>query len=236
MVKIWAICRKELTSYLLSPLFFVLTAIFLLISGYFFSAILLINRIAEMRVFLGNMAIVFLLLAPVFTMRLLAEEVQNGTEELLLTSPVSVTQVVLGKYLAILILFILLLVLSGVYPLILNSVGEPDMGPILSGYLGFFLMGAAFLAVGVFTSSLSNSQMVAGVLGFGILLIFWVFSWLSGTSLGILSDLAGYLSLWEHFADFTKGIVDIKHVVFYLSIVAAFLFLAVQNISRRIGA
>ena len=175
--------KKELKSYFVSPIAWVVMSVFLLISGYFFTVILLSTNLPELKITFHNMGITFLFLSPLFTMRLLAEEKKLGTEELLFTLPLTDAQIVLSKYLASLTVFLILLGITWVYPLFLLSWGKPDMGPIFTGYLGLFLMGASFLAVGLFSSSLTENQIIAAVVGFGTLLLFWIIGW-AGYSLG----------------------------------------------------
>lgn len=227
------IARKELSTYFVSPVAYVVTAAFLVLMGYFFSLILFYTREASMRGLFFNMAIILLLVSPALTMRLLAEEQRMGTIELLLTAPVRDWEVVLGKFLAGVAFFLTMLVLTGFYPLILLRFGNPDLGPILGGYLGIFLLGSAFMAVGVFASSLTQNQIVAAIVGFGLLLILWLSDAAGGLVGGPVGDFLNALSLANHFDDFTKGIVDSVHLIYYLSVIVAFLFLATRMLETR---
>jgi len=233
MRETWAIFKRELGTYLLTPTAYAAMAGFLVIAGYFFSVSVLGTRMADMRGVMGNMSLVFLFIAPILTMRLLADEARQGTAELIFTSPVTITQVVVGKYLAALAVLLLLTGITFTYPAILELQGGPDWGPIWAGYLGFFLLAATFLAAGMFTSSLTDSQMVAGVLGFALLLLLWVISWAGDTLGPPLDGILRSLSVTEHFLDFRKGIIDTKHIVFYLSMIAGFLFLSVRVVESR---
>ena len=231
--KTWWIARRELRAYFLSPLAYVVTAVFLLINGYIFAAMLLTSRYADLRLVLANMAVTLIFIVPVLTMRVLAEERRQGTDELLLTSPLTVAQIVIGKYLAALVLYALILALTGVYPLILWKYGHPEFMPMLTGYLGVFLLGAAFLAAGVFASSLSDSQVVAGAVGFGLLLTLWIIDWAAGGLQGTAAKILQQLSVLRHLGDFQKGVIDSGHVLFYLSLGFVFLFLAVRMVEKR---
>jgi ABC-2 type transport system permease protein len=227
------IARKELSTYFVSPVAYVVTAAFLVLMGYFFSLIMFYTREASMRGLFLNMAIILLLVSPALTMRLLAEEQRMGTIELLLTAPVRDWEVVLGKFLASVGFFATMLALTGFYPLILVRFGNPDLGPILTGYLGVFLLGSAFMAGGLFASSLTQNQIVAAIVGFGLLLILWLSHAAGGLVGGPVGDFLDALALSSHFDDFTKGVVDSTHLIYYLSIIAAFLFLATRSLETR---
>lgn len=227
------IAQKELRAYFASPIAYVVIAAFLAIMGFFFWLIVSLSREASLRGVFGNMAITLLFIAPALTMRLLAEEQRSGTIELLLTLPVRDWQVVLGKFLASLAVFALMLALTLYYPLLLLRFGDPDRGPIIGGYVGLLLLGGSFLAIGVFTSSLSRNQVVAALLGFGAMLILWLID-IAGRLLGPpVSDVVTYMSLSGHYFDFLRGIVDSKDVIFYLSVMAGFLFLSVETLQLR---
>ncbi|MGE5587195.1 MAG: ABC transporter permease [Clostridia bacterium] len=233
MLKTWSIFKREVAAYFLSPIAYVMGAVFLVLSGYFFSILLFATRSASMQGTLGNMAVTFIFVAPVLTMRLLAEERKLGTDELLLTSPVTITSIVVGKYLASVFTYLVFLAVTLAYPAILRHYGSPDMGPIYSGYLGMFLFGAACLSAGTFASALTENQMVAGMVGFGILLLFWIMGWVSAAVTGPVGEAVSALSILKHFDDFQKGIVDLSHTLYYLSFVFVFLFLAVRTIDSR---
>ncbi len=233
MRKTWAIFKREVSSYFLSPMAYVMGAVFLLLSGYFFSIALLATQSASMQGVFSNMAVIFIFVAPVLTMRLVAEERKLGTDELLLTSPVTITSIVIGKYLASVFTYVVFLAASLWYVAILRFYGSPDMGPIYSGYVGMFLFGAACLAAGTFASVLTENQMVAGIIGFGILLFFWLLGWVSAAITGSAGEAISMLSILKHFDDFQKGMIDASHVVYYLSFIFVFTFLAVRVVDSR---
>lgn len=233
---ILAVWEKEIKSYLLSPLAYVLMSVFLLLGGYFFSVILLSTRVASMGGYFGNAATILVFLIPILTMRLFAEEDQRGTSELLYTLPVSIYQIVLGKYLAASTVLGLMLAATVPYPVILIATAEPDVGPILTSYLGLFLLGGSFLAAGCLTSSLTKSQMVAAVSGYGLLLFMWILDWLSSAIPGTAGDLARAVSPFSHYRDFLKGILEPNDLLFFGSLIAGFLGLTVANVELRTWA
>jgi ABC-2 type transport system permease protein len=230
MSKTWALIRRELSAYFLSPAAYVVLAIFLLLSGYFFSTYVISARQADMRPVLGNMAVIFLFLVPALTARLWSEELKQGTDEFLMTAPIATRQIVIAKYLASLLLFALFLAVTFTYPVVLEIWGQPDWRAILTGYLGLLLVGGAALAVGLYASSLTDSQMVAAMIAFAMLLGFWIISWAADALPPSWQPVLEYLSLTDHFYDFSKGILDTKHGVYFLSLIGGFLFLTTQRL------
>jgi|YNPNPStandDraft_1061719.scaffolds.fasta_scaffold10321_5 ABC-2 type transport system permease protein len=235
MRNIWAITLRELKAYFVSPIAYVVSALFLVAMGYLFALILINSREASLRYLFNNMIFVLLIVAPALTMRLLAEEQRMGTIELLLTSPVHDWQVVLGKFLGSFILFVVMLLAPTLYyVLILQVFGPPDYGPILTGYLGFVLLGAAYLAVGVFGSSVTQNQIIAFFVSLVILLLMWIADAAMGVfGTSALSDALAYIALPRHFSDLFRGVLDTTDIVYALSIVAIFLFLATQVLQTR---
>ena len=236
MRNILTIAGKEIRSYFGSPMAYVVTAVFLVMTGYFF-ADSLGGRFAQANIrgfLLIPAPYILVVLAPLLSMRLFAEEAKMGTLELLLTAPVRDYHVVIGKYLASVVVLASMIGLTIYYPILLMLLGfTPDLGPVVSGYVGLFLLGMAFLSVGIFTSSLTNNQIVAAVLTVGILLLLTVFYFGSTYLLGISADIIGYLAWFPHFRDFAFGIIDTKDVIYFVSIAAAFLLFTVQSVSAR---
>jgi ABC-2 type transport system permease protein len=229
------IARRELGAYFASPIAYLVMAGFLAIAGYFFSVILVIFREASLERTFLNTVTVLLFVSPLLAMRLLSEEQRSGTIELLLTAPVRDWQVVWGKWLAAFLLFVLMIALTGVHVLILWRLGNPDFGPILSGYLGVILLGAALLALGTLTSALTENQIVAAVLGIALAVLFWVSGAVSevvGTD-SFLGRFFEQLALPEHLFDFMRGVVDTAHVVYYLSVTVGALYLATRILETR---
>lgn len=228
-----AIARRELGSYFRSPLGYVCTAVFLVLAGIFFYQNIVFSRQATVRPILQVLYTIMLLVAPLLTMRLIAEEQKNGTIELLLTAPVRDFEVVIGKFLAGVGFFAAMLVPTLFYPAFLSFYGNPDTGGIIGGYLGAVLFCAAVTAIGLFASSLTENQIVAAFITFGILLILWIVDGLSGMVTGPLGDLLTYIALYPHFNDITRGVIDTKDLVYYLSVIAIALFLTWQTLSAR---
>lgn len=232
MKNIPAIFSREMKTYFTSPIAYVSILVFVFLAGYFFAAYFnwasRYQGEASMRVILQNMGITMLFLAPLITMRLFAEEKRSGTIEILMTSPVTDTEVVLGKFMASLLLYIIMLVLTFFCPLFLIIYGNPDMAPMMVGYLGLFLLGATFLALGIFTSAITKNQIVAALISFVLLLGLWVIGWMSSTVGSKLGQFFSFISLLEHFEDFAKGILDTKHIFYYASFTIFCLFLAVK--------
>lgn len=233
MKSTWTIARREVGAYFVSPIAYIVMAGFLFIMGILFERSLFYSRQATLRYLFQNVVFLLIFVAPLLSMRLLAEEQRSGTLELLLTSPVRDWEVVLGKFAAALALFATMLALTLLYPLILLRFGNPDLGPILSGYLGALLMGASMLAIGVFASSLSQNQIVAGVAGMVMLLFLWLTGVLAEAFGGPFSTFLTNLSLVVHFPDFAKGVIDTKDAIYYLSVTAAGLFLATRSLEAR---
>ncbi|MBC7348346.1 MAG: ABC transporter permease subunit [Candidatus Aminicenantes bacterium] len=252
MSPVWSITKKELVSYFTSPIAYIVIAVFLLLSGFFFYSLVWwfntqalqmsqnpyyfqqinINQMVFAPLF-HNLSIILLLMLPVISMRLFSEEKKMGTEELLFTSPVSVIQIILGKYLAALIVLLAMLGLSVIPTIFTFIYGNPEPVPYLLGYLGLFLLGAAFLGLGIFWSALTENQIVSAVLTFGSLLLFWVLSWAAYSARGLWQNVLNYLSFFEHFDGLTKGVLDTSDLVYYLSFAFFGLFLTHSVIQFR---
>jgi ABC-2 type transport system permease protein len=227
------IAWRELRAYFTSWMAYVVMAGFLAISGFIFYVILVESREAQMRWAFHNMTITLLFVGPLLTMRLVAEEKRSGTFELLMTSPVTEAQVVVGKFLAALGLLAFMLILTFEFPIVLMRYGEPDIGPLLCGYVGFLLAGACFVAVGVLASAVADSQVVAGFMGFGLSLLFWIIGWAANQAGPKVAEVLRYLSFLTHFEDFGRGVIDTKSVIFYLSIIVFCLFAAMRVLESR---
>jgi ABC-2 type transport system permease protein len=228
-----AIAERELKSYFVSPVAYVVTALFLLIAGYLFSVILLNTNEATLRYLISNLSVIWLFITPALTMRLLAEEARTGTIELLLTNPVRDAEVVIGKYLGVLGFLLVMLAFTLYYPALLFIFGNPDRGPMIAGYLGVVLQAAAFLAIGLMASSLTQNQIVAAVLTFAILLIMWLAEAVANFIGSPASDVMRYLSVNTHLQDFSRGVIDTTHIIYFISVVAAALLLTFLSLQAR---
>jgi ABC-2 type transport system permease protein len=234
MRTVFDIAGKELRSYFVSPVAYIIVAFWLVGTGFFFA--LSVNNTGDttLRDVFGVITILLLLIAPALTMRLLAEESRTGTLELLLTAPVRDWAVVLGKFIGAVGLYFVMIALTLFYPVLLVLFGgSPDWGPIWSGYIGLLLLGMAFLAVGLLGSALTSNQMVSAVIAFVILLILYVVGQLGTTVSQGVGDFLSNLSLSNRFDSFPRGIVDLKDVIFYLSFTAVILFITVQVVEAR---
>lgn len=227
------IALREFKSYLASPMAYVVTGIFLMLTGFFFQNSSSTYSETSISGFLVWGSILLLLLAAVLTMRLLAEEKKMGTLELLLTAPVRDSEIIVGKFLGSLGILTVMLALTFYYPLLLWMFGDPDWGPIATGYLGLFLLGCTSLAVGLFASSLTSNQIVSAVVAGGILCALWFLSMAADLLPEAMGEAIGYLSLYYHFPDFMRGVIDTRGVIYYLSITVLFLFLAIRSIESN---
>jgi ABC-2 type transport system permease protein len=253
-MRVWPIYKKEVRLYFTSPVAWVILAVFLTIAGLFFYAIfgnftqisvqaaqnpMAGDRFnvtdAVLRPLFGNLSIILLFLLPLVSMRLIAEERRSGTIELLLTYPVRDGAILIGKYLAALTLYATMIAATLTYPAIMVGVARVslDWGPLLSGYIGLLLMGAMFLAVGVFASSLTENQIIAGVVAICILLVFWIIGWTAQFTTGPLAAVLTHLSILEHNDTFAKGVLDTKPVIYYANFTGLALFLALRMLESR---
>jgi ABC-2 type transport system permease protein len=224
---------KEERAIFSSPMAYATMVVYLLLMGYTFTAILFLNRTGELvRVFF-QAAVLFLLMVPVLTMRLLAEERRTGTLELLLTSPVQEFEIVLAKFVAGLTLPVLMLGLSGSYALVLGVYGDPDWGPVYSGFLGLLLLAAALTAIGLFVSGLTSNQIVAAIVAMGVGILLWMIDSLGYLLPDPFDTIITHLSLVAHFTPFATGALFLSDVGFFLTIVLAGLFLSVRGLARR---
>ncbi len=226
------ITAKEFKSYLTSPMAYIVIGIFLALSGFFFGNSSATYSETSIRGFLEIGSLLLLLLTAVLTMRLLAEEKKLGTIELLLTAPVRDSEIILGKFFGSLGIIVVMLVLTFYYPILLKVFGDPDFGPMAVGYLGLFLLSCASLAIGIFASSLTSNQIVAAVVTGGILFGLWFLGSLADYLPSAMGDVIGYFSLSSYFPDFISGIIDTRGIVYYLSITALFLFLAIRSLEN----
>ncbi len=227
------IAQKEFKSYLTSPMAYIVICIFLALSGIFFS-VLSSAAYNETSIsgFLNYGSFVLLLMAAVITMRLISEEKKLGTLELLLTSPIRDSELVLGKFLGSAGMLVIMLGLTVLYPILLEIYGDPDPGPIISGYLGMFLLGMTCLSVGIFTSTLSSNQIVSAVVAGGILFGLWFVGVAAGYLPEAFGNIINYFSLSYYYPDFLTGFIDTKGIIYYISITALFLFLAIRSIEN----
>lgn len=231
--KVLGIAGREVDGYLVSPTAYIATSGFLLVSGYFFSMMLIAYHNTSLRNWFFNTAILALFMMPVLTMRLIAEEKKQRTWALLMTSPLSPVQIVLGKYLASLGFASALIGMTLAYPYIIHSVGgRPDWGPVATGYLGLWLLCSSLVAIGLFASSLTENLLVAAIIGFSMNMFFWIIGWSEVYSPG-WRDVVMALSLLRPYEEFVKGVIDLKSVFYYLSVTGVFLFAAIRVVHSQ---
>jgi ABC-2 type transport system permease protein len=253
MSNVLAIANKELRSYFTSPIAYIVIGLFAALYGFFFWAILqyFVAQSMQMgqfgmqgpqsmnvnqqliRPLVQNVTILVLFLMPMVTMRTYSEEKRSGTIELLLTSPLTDIEIILGKFFGALGLYIAMLACTLLYIGILFVYGNPEWRPLVAAYLGLLLMGGAFVSIGLLISSTTNNQIVAGVVTFIVFLLFWIIGWFADTAGPTIGPLTSWLSITEHFDDFSKGIIDTKHVLYYLSLITFGLFLTQKSVDSE---
>jgi ABC-2 type transport system permease protein len=250
MRNILTIARKELQSYFASPIAYVVIGFFALLYGYFFYTLLWyferqsmqmqpgmnmslnVNQMLIAPVFM-NVSVIVLFVMPMITMRTYAEEKRSGTMELLLTSPLTDVQIILGKFLGASALYAAMLAVTLIHIGVLFVYGSPEWKPVATGYLGLLLMGGCFIALGLLISSLTKNQIVAGMVTFAVFLMLWVINWI-GQSLGPTGQaVLSHLSITDHLDDFARGIIDTKHLVYYASFIVFGLFLTARSVDSE---
>ena len=253
MSNILAIAQKELKSYFASPIAYIVIGLWALLYGYFFAAILhfFVQQSMQMNQFgmqgpqsmnvnqqlirplLQNVLILILFLMPMVTMRAYSEEKRSGTIELLLTSPLTDFQIILGKFFGAMALYGVMLAVTLIHLGLLFVYGHPEWKPILTAYIGLLLMGGCFISVGLLISSLTKNHIVAGMITFGVFRMLWVINWIASFMGPTTQQVLNYLSITDHLDDFTKGIIDTKHLVYYVSFITFGLFLTARSVDTE---
>ncbi|HEY3454828.1 MAG TPA: ABC transporter permease [Bryobacteraceae bacterium] len=248
MRNIWTICRRELYSYFVSPIAWVLLAIFAFLSGVFtyiisasFARASLESQMSGQSMpmnlneqviapLFSNIAVIGLFLIPLISMRLFAEEKRQGTIELLITSPLHDLEIVLGKWLSAVLMYGALLVILLVDFSFLFAYGNPDWKPVVSGFIGVLLQGACLLAFGTFISTLTRNQIVAAAIGFALALILWILNWTTSFGNTPVIQVLNYLSIVSHMDSFSRGVIDTKDLIYYVSMIFLGLFLTARSL------
>ena len=243
----WIICRKELGSYFASPVAYILLVMFGAIFGFFFwnalgffvfegmqmqmrGQMFSMNLNEQLiRPLLSNVSVVGLFFIPMITMRLFAEEKRTGTIELLTTSPIRDLEIIIGKWMAAMVLYSCLLLFTALNFSLLFKYGNPDWKPLLIGYLGLLLQAGALLAIGTFVSTLTRNQIIAGAATFGVCLLLWVLEWVSGYDNSTWARVLSYMSVITHFESFGRGTLDSKDAVFYVTLIFLGLFFTARS-------
>jgi gliding motility-associated transport system permease protein len=245
---VWIIWQKELRSYFVSPIAYLLLAMFAVIFGFFFWNIvgyfvftgmesqmrgemfpMNVNE-QVIRPLLSNVGVIGLFFIPMITMRLFSEEKRSGTIELLVTSPVRDGEIILGKWLAALSLYGVLLLLTALNFVFLFKYGNPDWKPLAIGYLGLLLQAGALLAIGMFISTLTKNQIIAGAATFGVCLLLWVLEWVSGYETATWAQVLSYISVVTHIGSFSKGLLDSKDAVYYVTLTFLGIFFTARSL------
>lgn len=230
---IWTICKKEFKSYFNSPAAYIVLTIFLLLTGWFFFSDFFIINQASFRGLFGIVPFIFMFFAPAITMRLIAEEKKSGTIEVLVTLPVKDSEIILGKFLASFFLLSIAVLLTLFYPLTLSATGNFDFGSVFGGYLGLILSGCCFLSIGLFSSSLTQNQIVAFILGFVIIFVLMILDKVLFFFPGFLGFVFQYLSVGYHSSNLGRGVIDSRDLAYYFSIIFFFLVLGIKTLESR---
>lgn len=252
MTNILAIAHKELKSYFASPIAYVVIGFFALVFGYFYYALVAFFERQSMQMLgLGggqppmnvndqvvrplftNASVIILFVLPMITMRTYSEEKRSGTIELLLTSPLTDFQIIMGKFLGAMALYAAMLAITLIHIGALFAFGSPEWQPIATAYGGLLLLGGCFISVGLLISSLTKNQVVAGMVTFSVFLLLWVVNWMASFTGPTSQEVLNYLSITGHFEDFTMGVLDTKHLVYYLSFIAFGLFLTARSVDTE---
>ena len=249
MNNILAIAHKELKSYFSTPIAYIVIGFFALLFGYFFYAMLVIfnqqslqfggeggamdiNQQLIRPLFL-NASVILLFVLPLITMRTYSEEKRSGTIELLLTSPVSDFEIIIGKFLGAMTLYAAMLGITLIHVALLFSYGNPEWKVVVTGYAGLLLMGGCFISVGLLISSMTKNQIVSGMVTFAVFLLLWVINWIASFTGPTTQSVLNYLSITDHFDDFTRGILDTKHLIYYFSVMSFGLFLTSRSVDTE---
>ena len=250
MSNILAIAQKELRGYFATPIGYIVIGMFALLWGWFYYVMLMIFNQQSLqlggleggnvdinsqliRPLFLNASVILLFVLPLVTMRIYSEEKRSGTIELLLTSPLTDVEIIIGKFLGALTLYAAMLAITAIHVGLLFSYGNPEWRVVVIGYLGLLLMGGCFISVGLLISSLTKNQIVSGMITFAVFLMLWVINWPASFVGPNMQNILNYLSITDHFDDFTKGILDTKHLVYYFSVMAFGLFLTARSVDTE---
>jgi ABC-2 type transport system permease protein len=250
MSNILAIAQKELRSYFASPIAYVIIGFFALVFGYFYIVSINIFLQATMqmgipgqgqininamaiRPLLQNVSVVALFVLPLITMRTYSEEKRSGTIELLLTSPLTDFQIIMGKFAGAVALYGLMLAATLPHIAVLFIYGNPEWKPIVTGYAGLLLMGASFISMGLWISSLTKNQIVAGMITFAMFLLLWTINWAMDSAGPSMQKVLTAVSITDNFDDFSKGVIALRHVVYYISFITFGLFLTAKSVDSE---
>ena len=256
MRNVFAVAGKELRAYFHSPIAYLVMTVYAVLCGFVFYNAVVFYSLQSLRmqamggmgappmslneniirpILSGILTVVLLLLIPMITMRLYAEEKRSGTIELLLTSPLTDLQIILGKFLGAFLLYATLVILTFLYFSVLFLYGHPNARPLLANALGLVLYGAALLALGMWFSTFTKNQIIAGVVSFVVFLLLFLLDWVSSFASGLVGRVTSYMALTTHFDNFSKGVIDLTDVVYYASFVVLGIFLTSRSVEALKG-
>jgi ABC-2 type transport system permease protein len=251
-----AVAGKELRAYFHSPIAYLVMTVYAVLNGFFFFSMISrylnmslrmammggmgappvsLNEIIIRSLLEGVLTVVLLLLIPLITMRLYAEEKRSGTMELLLTSPITDLEIILGKFLGALALYVILMLITFLYVGVLFLYGNPNAKPVLANAAGLLLYGAALLALGMWFSTFTKNQIIAGSIGMTVFLLLYVLDWITEYSSGAVGRVLSYMALTTHFDNFAKGVIDLGDVVYYVSVIVVGIFLTARSVEALKG-
>ena len=251
MSNVLAIAQKELKSYFASPIAYVIIGLFALVFGFFYyiGVAYFVQQSMQMMGMQGgptqnvneavirglflNASVILLFVLPMITMRTYSEEKRSGTIELLLTSPLTDVQIILGKFLGAMALYAAMLAVTLIHIAVLFALGNPEWKPVATGYLGLLLMGGSFIAIGLLISSFTKNQIIAVMGTFAVVLLGWIVNWASTLAGPTGREILDYVGITNHLEDFTRGIIDTKHVVYYVSLITFSLFLTARSVDSE---
>lgn len=228
----WTVAKREIGAYFKSPIAYVLIGLFILLISIFFWPRLQASR-GDFITILGDMGFFLIFIVPILTMKILAEDRKSGTEVLLMTSPTSLFKIVLGKFIAAYTVFLVITGISLIYPIIIVIYNGAFTIQLAGGYLGFLLLGGAFISIGVLASASTENQIISAIISFVALLVMWVADTLAASVGGIVGTILTWISLISRYQVFTKGILGLAEVIYLISFTAIILFLTVRLIERR---
>jgi ABC-2 type transport system permease protein len=233
MENIKTIFQKELRSYFDSPIAYVVIVVFLVILGWFFTSSLFLSNIASLRTVFETAPFLLLFFGPAITMRLISEEKKSGTIELLTTKPLKDHEIIVGKFFAAWMLYLIALIPTLFFYITVAMLGSLDLGPVIGGYLGLLLVGGVFLSIGVLGSSLTENQVVAFIISFLFVFILFILDKILLFLPGAVASIFEYLSIDYHFSNIARGVIDTRDIIYYFSAIGLMLYLSTVILSKR---
>ncbi len=229
-----AIFKRDLRSYFTSPIGYVFIAVFLVVSNLFFYLLNVLNMYSDLSTLFSNLLFILMFIIPLLTMRLMSEEKKQKTDQMLLTAPVKIADIVVGKFLAALTVFLIALVCTLTWPLIVTMYGTPAVYTIIGNYVAIIFAISTFIAIGLFISSLTESQIISAIVSFCVFLAIYFMSSLgSALDSPVISSVLNWFSIFSRYSNFTLGIFSLADIVYYISVTVVFLFLTTRVIEKK---